>query len=49
MKDMPASEEREVAVDLSNGQLKVFLGRQFVTDELLKYIADRYLSCVFLL
>lgn len=33
----------KVAVDRSAGQLKYFAGEQFVTDELLKYIADRYL------
>ncbi|XP_062195965.1 putative F-box/LRR-repeat protein 23 [Phragmites australis] len=31
----------KVAVDRSGGQLKVFVGKGFVTDELLKYIGDR--------
>ncbi|CAL5003515.1 unnamed protein product [Urochloa decumbens] len=31
----------KVAVDRSKGQLEVFLGKRFVTDELLKYIGDR--------
>jgi hypothetical protein len=30
------------AVDRSGGQLKVFLGKRFVTDDLLEYIGDRY-------
>lgn len=34
----------KVAVDRSGGQLELFLGNLFVTDELLKYIGDRYLS-----
>lgn len=32
----------KVAVDRSGGQLQVFIGKRFVTDELLKYIGDRY-------
>ncbi|KAF8775014.1 hypothetical protein HU200_005063 [Digitaria exilis] len=31
----------KVAVDRSGGQLEVFVGKLFVTDELLKYIGDR--------
>ncbi|OEL17172.1 hypothetical protein BAE44_0021810 [Dichanthelium oligosanthes] len=31
----------KVAVDRSMGQLEVFFGKYFVTDELLKYIGDR--------
>ncbi|CAO2187308.1 unnamed protein product [Urochloa humidicola] len=31
----------KVAVNRSKGKLEVFLGKYFVTDELLKYIADR--------
>lgn len=30
------------AVDRSGGQLEVFVGEDFVDDDLLKYIADRY-------
>lgn len=32
----------KVAVDRSKGRLEVFLGKLFVTDEILKYIGDRY-------
>ncbi|TVU43191.1 hypothetical protein EJB05_09637, partial [Eragrostis curvula] len=31
----------KVAVDRSNGQLEMFVGKQFVSDELLKYIGGR--------
>ncbi|CAO2209884.1 unnamed protein product [Urochloa humidicola] len=34
----------KVAVDRSKGQLEVFLGKRFVTDEILKYIGDRSAS-----
>jgi hypothetical protein len=34
----------KAAVDRSNGELEVFAGSEFVTDDLLKYIAERY-SC----
>ncbi|CAL5007879.1 unnamed protein product [Urochloa decumbens] len=34
----------KVAVDRSKGQLEVFLGKRFVTDELLMYIGDRSAS-----
>jgi hypothetical protein len=34
----------KAAVDRSNGELEVFAGSEFVTDQLLKYIAERY-SC----
>lgn len=35
----------KVAVDRSGGQLQVFIGKRFVTNELLEYVADRY-ACV---
>ncbi|TVU43175.1 hypothetical protein EJB05_09620 [Eragrostis curvula] len=31
----------KVAVDRSCGQLEVFVGKRFVTDDLIKYIGDR--------
>ncbi|KAG2582167.1 hypothetical protein PVAP13_6KG090700 [Panicum virgatum] len=31
----------KVAVDRSGGSLEMFAGKDFVTDELLKYVADR--------
>ncbi|CAM0911056.1 unnamed protein product [Alopecurus aequalis] len=34
----------KAAVDRSNGELEVFAGSEFVTDELLKYIAERSAS-----
>uniref|UniRef100_A0A0E0I852 Uncharacterized protein n=1 Tax=Oryza nivara TaxID=4536 RepID=A0A0E0I852_ORYNI len=32
----------KVAVDRADGQLEAFMGRKFVSNQLLKYIADRY-------
>lgn len=37
----------KLAVDRSMGQLEVFLGKYFVTDELLKYVGARYLFFCF--
>ena len=34
----------KVAVDRSGGSLEMFAGKDFVTDELLRYVADRYSS-----
>jgi hypothetical protein len=36
----------KAAVDRSDGQLRVFAGNEFVTDDLLKYIVKRYLIYV---
>ncbi|KAM3279165.1 hypothetical protein ACQJBY_046462 [Aegilops geniculata] len=36
----------KAAVDRSNGQLREFVGRLFVTDELIKYIVERYFSSI---
>ncbi|PVH36372.1 hypothetical protein PAHAL_6G061800 [Panicum hallii] len=41
MDDDVLCEMAKVAVDRSKGQLEVFLGKLFVTDEILKYIGDR--------
>uniref|UniRef100_A0A453M8Q1 F-box domain-containing protein n=1 Tax=Aegilops tauschii subsp. strangulata TaxID=200361 RepID=A0A453M8Q1_AEGTS len=39
--DAVLREMAKVAVDRSGGQLRVFVGRMFVTDELIKYIMER--------
>ncbi|RLN03660.1 putative F-box/LRR-repeat protein 23 [Panicum miliaceum] len=44
MNDGVLCEMAKVAVDRSKGQLEVFLGELFVTDEILKYIGDRSAS-----
>ncbi|RLM60635.1 putative F-box/LRR-repeat protein 23 [Panicum miliaceum] len=41
MDDDVLCEMAKVAMDRSKGQLEVFLGKFFVTDEILKYIGDR--------
>jgi hypothetical protein len=32
----------KAAVDRSNGQLRVFAGKRFVTEDLLQYLVERY-------
>lgn len=39
--DLVLHEMAKVAVDRSDGHLRVFAGRLFVTDELIKYIMER--------
>jgi hypothetical protein len=35
----------KAAVDRSDGQLRVFAGKRFLTHKLIKYIVERYITC----